>query len=349
MPEGFWLNDRYLLWKDLKTVTGTSQQEESAIRFLQEWTSGVSEFHAHTSGSTGEPKKITFDRERAIFSAASTLKYFNLTAGDVALICMDVTRIAGKMMLVRAIVGQLELRITEPSRNPNWDHGTFTACAPLQLETAIRNNNLPPETYTCILIGGAPVSDFLKKKTEELALPVFETYGMTETLSHIAVKTVGEEPFRCIQDVELRTDVRDCLAIRGRITNQEWIQTNDRVHLVDHQQFHWLGRADNVINTGGVKVQPEKLERTLAPLMAEFGISSFFIHGFSHPEYGESPVLLVEQTDIENEELILDKIRQRVEKYHHPLRIIQVPEFKYGRTGKILRKETSLLVPPFTF
>ncbi|MEJ2005893.1 MAG: O-succinylbenzoic acid--CoA ligase, partial [Cyclobacteriaceae bacterium] len=223
----------------------------------------------------------------------------------------------------------------------------------IQLE-ALLEANISLDHFKCILVGGAPVGETLRKKLSAMDLNVFETYGMTETVSHIAVRRLSgpkiENAFTVIHELELSTDERGCLRIRGQITKNHWLQTNDRVDLLDNKRFRWLGRADWVINSGGIKLQPEHIEARIRQAAAERGWNNeLFIHGFPHPEFGECAVLIFEGDMPVSRERIYDVLSGCLERYEVPKHIAAVPKFKRSETHKLLRKETAKLLAPFTF
>ncbi|MGB3618070.1 MAG: hypothetical protein WBA12_08120, partial [Catalinimonas sp.] len=170
------------------------------------------------------------------------------------------------------------------------------------------------------------------------------TYGMTETASHVALRRLNgperSDYFTALPGIELRQDHRGCLLIRGAVTNQQLITTNDRVELLDAQRFRWLGRADWTINSGGVKVQPEEVERAVGRWLAGRGLARrYFAAGLAHPQLGEEVTLVVEGTDALPGEL-LDELRVALPRHHAPRRVQYVAEFKTTVTGKLDRRAT---------
>ncbi|MCA6073305.1 AMP-binding protein [Fulvivirga sedimenti] len=357
MSQGITINDRFIPWTAIPTSAGKTIQEQEAISFISRWLTGTSEFELKTSGSTGTPGTIIVSREQMELSALRTLDHFGLGPDDHALVAMNTKFIAGKMMLLRALLGEMHVTVQEPSRLPNLEHSAFTflAITPLQLQEILDKMNWRLLTsYKCILVGGAPVSAFLRKELSKLPLNIFETYGMTETVSHIAVRRLGgpsaETLFTCIHDLELKTDTLDRLQIKGAITSHQWLQTNDRVLLHGKLQFEWLGRSDWVINSGGIKIQPEKLEEILEGIFSEQGWkNSFYIHGWPHHAYGEVAILIIEGNlpapEIEIKEILL----RVIDRYEIPKKIVSLPSFIRTETGKIQRIRTAELLSPLTF
>ena len=353
--QGLHIGGKIVPFQDLIPTHSGSEQQQAAIRFIIDWLSGREKFQLQTSGSTGAPKIIEADRALMEFSARSTIKRFGLGVDDHALILMNVRFIAGIMMIVRALEAGMELTVAEASGDPEIEaySATFTALAPLQLQNLLeRNADL--SGFRCILVGGAPVGSDLRQLLRNAPPVIFETYGMTETLSHIAVRQIGgEHPepyFRKIQDIELATDGDDCLRLRGAITKGNWLLTNDRVRLIDDERFEWIGRSDWTINSGGIKIQPEKLEERIRETAIKRGWKEkFIIHGYSHPTLGSCVILLFEGRLPEPEEIIRKLLQESLDKYEVPRKILSIPEFPYSQTNKIVRKEISLLLPPLSF
>ncbi|PZU02402.1 MAG: AMP-dependent synthetase, partial [Chryseobacterium sp.] len=236
--------------------------------FLEEWFSDSGTIKVQTSGSTGVPKIFEIEKNKMINSAEMTCNFLGLQEGDIALICLPVEYISGKMMIVRSIIRKLKLMIVDPSTKPieNLNEEiNFCAMTPLQVENSLGKLHLIKN----LIIGGAAVSESLKTKIiQTLSLSnahtkIFETYGMSETLSHIGLKQIApnsEDFFTVFENVEISKDERGCLKIFAPKVNAEVLQTNDLVEIKDKNQFRFLGRIDNVINSGGAKIFPEQLE-----------------------------------------------------------------------------------------
>ena len=356
--------------------------------FLTAWRNGQTEFVLHTSGSTGPPKPITLTRAQMQASAILTGQTFGLTPGDRALVCLNTAYVAGTMMLVRGEVLGLELIIVEPVSNPLAgfsadEHIDFAAFVPLQLQTILADvdpaTGLPAKLpvlnrMKAILVGGAATSPALEQALRVISAPVFATYGMTETVSHIAVRRLNGpdavDYFTALAGVELGQDERGCLTIRAAATNFGLVQTNDVVEFLDSithlpgetppnettRKFRLLGRADSVINSGGVKIQPEAVERVILQTLAGLGISPvprLFVAGLPDERLGERVTMFIEQLPVNNEQsvttatnlealltadwsLLIDRVGQ----YAVPKDVIFVPRFIETPTGKIDRKAT---------
>ncbi len=322
--------------------------------FLQNWHAGQQTFTLRTSGSTGEPKPVTLTRAQMEASAQMTGAALGLSAGDRALVCLSTDYIAGVMMLVRGAVLGLNLTIVPPSGNPLKDFPPetrfdFTAMVPLQLQKILAET---PQNLgilngmKAILVGGAPISPALEAQLQAVSAPTFHTYGMTETVSHIALRRVNgdavESVFRPLPGVTLGTDGRGCLTISAPVTGGETLVTNDRVDLQADGSFVWLGRVDNVVNSGGVKVQLEAVERALAAaVFAETG-SARRVAVFSLPDnrLGQKVAAVIEGAPFPAERL--SAIKKRMEaglpRFHVPRDYYFLPRLPETRTGKVDRR-----------
>ncbi len=338
--------------------------EAQAMQFAQHWQSGQTHFTLHTSGSTGTPKPIALTRAQMLASAELTGKTFDLQPGDTALCCLNVAYVAGTMMLVRAMTLGLKLTLGEPSGNPlaGFDpaitHFDFLAFVPLQLQTILEQT--PDKTAIlnrakAILLGGAATSPALEIQLQTLTAPVFATYGMTETVSHIAIRRLNgpaaTDYFTALEGVELGTDERQCLNIRSASSNGEIVQTNDVVEWADskeaHRSFRLLGRADSIINTGGVKVQPERVERIIQQVLATIGQGPrLFVAGVPDDRLGQRLVLVAEGDETVRGAIEASRpewttrIRDEVGPYAVPKDSIFAPVFSETPTGKIDRNKT---------
>ncbi|MEO1011866.1 MAG: AMP-binding protein [Bacteroidota bacterium] len=323
-----------------------SSYERSIGDFLLDWLDEKPTVQVMTSGSTGTPRLIHLKKEHMINSALATGKFFALEPKDTALLCLPADYIAGKMMLVRAMVLGLALDYVEPSSNPlGLTTNTYDFCAmvPLQLQNSIKHL----KRINTLIVGGAPVSRNVRAQIPESQTRIFETYGMTETVTHIAAKRLSRDDktsnqnnhntsFSALPGVAFSIDRRDCLTIKAPKVSETQIVTNDIVVLISHTEFKWLGRYDNIINSGGIKLVPEQVEAKLSSLLD----TRFFIAGLPDPDLGQKAVLVIEgETDRE-------QLKQRMasshslDKFEIPRAIYTVPRFAETRTGKIHRKKT---------
>lgn len=306
--------------------------------FLSDWTSQNEFIKVNTSGSTGEPKSILLKKEHMINSAIATGRYFNLVSGNSAVHCLPSNFIAGKMMLVRAMVLGLRLECVPPVSKPLLDSKIaydFAAMVPLQLENSI--NQI--DTIKQLIVGGAPISRSLKERIQHKKTKIFETYGMTETITHIAVRQVNfkkDLPFKTLPNIVIKTDSRDCLVIDAPNITESTVVTNDIVNLISETEFEWVGRYDNIINSGGVKLIPEKIETLLAPLLK----NRYFIAGIPDELLGQKIVLVIEG-EVDQGRL-WDGIRSvnGFTKYQIPKEVLISSGFSVTKNGKIDRTET---------
>ena len=335
--------------------------EAEAIIFCRAWLSGQTEFVLQTSGSTGIPKSITLTRAQMRASAHLTGRTLGLTPGDAALVCLNIRYVAGVMMLVRGLELDLPMTVIEPSGNPLSGFNPaqtqfrFTAFVPLQLQTVLERatDKLPIlNRMKAILIGGAATSPALEQALQVIESPVFATYGMTETVSHVALRRLNgperQDLFTALDGVDLGTDERSCLHITSAATNFVRVQTNDVVELIDTPaanptHFRLLGRADRIINSGGVKVQPEPIERIVENVLATAGLSArLFVAGLPDERLGQRVVLFCEKLEMNTEQWqrVQNALRKQMEPYAVPKEVITVNQFIETPTGKIDRTRT---------
>ncbi|MDX5346236.1 MAG: acyl-CoA synthetase, partial [Hymenobacteraceae bacterium] len=278
---------------------------------------------------------------------------------DRALINLNTEFIAGIMMLVRGFVGEMHMTIFEPSGNPLVplpDHEAFKfqSYVPLQLQNILEQT--PPKvqilnTAKAILVGGAPVSYGLEQLLQQVQAPVFHTYGMTETVSHIALRQLNgpnkTQHYIAPPDVVLGTDKRGCLTIKADVTNNEIVVTNDLVNLLSENTFIWLGRADNTINTGGVKVQLEKVEQALTEVLHKLGMHRRnFIASLPDEKLGERIIAVLEGTPLSDheEQQLQGMLTQVLTKYEIPKQFGYLNTFTETASGKIDRQKNLLLL-----
>ncbi len=293
------------------------------------------EISVTTSGSTGKPKTISIPKMFMRNSALMTGAYFQLQRGDSALLCLSIHYIAGKMMVVRAIELGLKLYCVSPSGNPLETIKTsidFCAMVPLQMEKSLIKLHLVKQ----LIIGGAPVSSSLEERLQTVSTQCFATYGMTETVTHIAVKPLNHEKksayYTVLKDITIEKDSRNCLVIHCPLLSNEVVVTNDVVDILGEKQFHFLGRYDHVINSGGVKIYPEMVEKKLSSVLSE----RFFTTAIPDERLGEQVVLVVET---EQANLTLD-FKAVLDRFEIPKQIFTLQQFVETPTGKVDRNKT---------
>jgi len=309
--------------------------------FLTDWFDASSFVEVKTSGSTGNPKIIRLQKKQMISSAKATGDFFNLHENTTALLCMSPNYIAGKMMLVRALTLGWHLDVAEPTSNPLKNSGKnydFSAMVPLQLHNSLQDIHKIKK----LIVGGGTVSNELLGKIQEVKTEIFATYGMTETITHIAVKNLNvnssgakQTHYKTLPNIQISLDFRGCLVIDAPTISDEKVKTNDLVELISPTEFNWLGRIDNVINSGGIKLIPEQIEEKLAEIID----NRFFVTGKIDEILGEKLILIVE--GIKNEDL-LNKIQdlKSLSAYEVPKEIHFLEKFMETETNKIDRAKT---------
>lgn len=332
----FKINGHHLNGAELSSVAYSFIKEgdpnEQAIgEFLLDWFDEKEHIEMKTSGTTGLPKLVRLQKQAMIQSALATGDFFGLKPGNKALLCLPVKFIAGKMMLVRSLILGLDLDITEPSTAPlvfNKTAYDFVAMVPLQVQNSIK----ALEKVKKLIVGGAKMDAELEEKLLPLKTEIYETYGMTETITHIAARKTGEKVFTVLPNVKIAKDNRGCLIITIPAISEEPIITNDLVELITENQFTFLGRIDNVINSGGLKLIPEQIEAKLTGKIN----SRFFVTGIPDSLLGEKLILAIEGEKQEFPDNFFDIL----DKYEKPKEIVFIPKFKENENGKLLRKSS---------
>ena len=303
--------------------------EKEIANFLLDWLNSESFIFVQTSGSTGKPKQIVIQKSAMIASAKATGLFFNLQPKNTALLCLSANYIAGKMMLVRAITLGLNLDTIDPTSTPlSSKKYNFIAMVPMQVEKSLSKLHLVDK----LLIGGTKVSYTLSESILKSNCNAFESYGMTETISHIAIKKIGELSFTVLPNVIISVDERNCLVIEALELSKEKIITNDIVAIVNATQFILKGRIDNIINSGGIKIFPEEVEE----ILAKFISVPFFIASKPDEILGEKVILVLEATPF----LIENNVFSQLSKYQIPKEILFLEAFERTETNKINRKKT---------
>ncbi|NNF83221.1 MAG: AMP-binding protein [Flavobacteriaceae bacterium] len=309
--------------------------------FLLNWLDHKDTVELKTSGSTGDPKVITLPKQVLVNSAINTGDYFNLEPGDRGLLCLPARYIAGKMMLVRAMILGLELDTASPAHHVLFsDIKPYDLCAmtPLQLRNALSRL----DCFNLVIVGGSPVPTKLIEDIQEKKTVVYETFGMTETASHFAVKKLNhhtsesDKYFQCLAGNKVTLDDRGCLVLNSNHLSEIPVVTNDLVNLHSDTQFEWLGRIDTVINSGGIKLHPEKIERKLSPLMNR----RYFIASEPDEDLGEHVILVVETEEDDFDESVFEVL----DTYEKPKQVYLLPNFAETETRKVSREHTLALI-----
>lgn len=320
----------------LNKIKAKNQFEIQILDFLKNWFSQSDFMSVKTSGSTGKPKIFDVKKSKMRYSAKMTCDFLNLKPQDTALLCLPVEYISGKMLLVRSIERQLRVTITEPVLNPlkNIDQPIdFSAMTPLQVENSLDKLHLIKK----LIIGGAAVSESLKSKLTTINTQIYETYGMSETLSHIALKMIRphtEDYFTCFDGIKISADDRGCLKIDAPQLSEDILQTNDIVDIINHNQFRFIGRIDHVINSGGVKIFPETLEA----LVKQSVTNEIVFTGIDDETLGQKLVLVIEGEPNDKINQQLSSINYDI-KAHRPKDIIYIKKIPRTENGKVSRLE----------
>ena len=305
--------------------------------FLQEWQNDKPTVWVHTSGSTGTPKPMQVEKERMKASARLTCSFLGLKEGDSALLCMPLQYIAGKMVVVRSLIANLKLIPVTPSGHPLKDlqeAPTFAAMIPMQVYNTLQ---VPEEKAILmgikhLIIGGGAIDDALGKALKEFPNHVWSTYGMTETLSHIALRRLNGKDasdwYTPFYNVSIRLSEEGTLIINAPNVCADELITNDIAEINKEEKFRILGRKDNTINSGGVKIQIEQVEATLK----EHLDIPFQITARKDAKFGEIVVLIYNK--VKDEALVRQVCEEALPTYWVPKAYIAVDELPLTGTGK---------------
>lgn len=337
----------------LELITFSEEISEDLYWFLQEWFSDSDTLIVKTSGSTGASKLIALEKEHMRNSAKATGSFLNLKEETKALCCLSTAYIAGKMMVIRALTLGWHLDVVEPVSNPleeAFEVYDFCAMVPMQVKASLWDLNLVKK----LLIGGGVVSQGLQNDLQGLSTECFASYGMTETVTHIAIKKLNhltsnllddeiviglgaesKNNYQVLPNITISQDERACLVIDAPLLSGEQVITNDIVKLYSDTEFEWLGRYDHVINSGGVKLHPEQIEKELSKIL----IQRFFVAGLPDEVLGEKLILLVEG---EFKDVNLSLLN--LSKYELPKEIHFIHQFVETETHKIQRQKTLALL-----
>lgn len=308
--------------------------------FINQWQSPSPTLLVHTSGSTGKPKPMLVEKRRMEASARITCQFLGLKRGDSALLCMPLDYIAGKMMVVRAIVWGLQLIDIPPCGHPLKQIDTppvFAAMVPMQVYNSMQDDDERQKLWQIkhLIIGGGAISDEMAAELRQHPNAVWSTYGMTETLSHIALRRLSgpqaSEWYEPFDGVNVSINADGCLVIDAPTVCAQPLTTNDIAEIAtDGRRFRIRGRKDNVICSGGIKLQIEEMEAKLRPYINV----PFLISKRSDPKFGETVVMIAETNDIESLKTICKK---RLNKYEQPHKYIAVDSIPTTETGKPAR------------
>jgi len=316
----------------------------SVEEFLKEWHNDSPTVLVHTSGSTGEPKPMRVEKRRMEASARMTCDYLGLREGDTALLCLPVDYIAGKMMVVRAMVRGLRMVSVPPSGEPLGavtGQVDFAAMVPMQvwnsLQVPAQRERLMQIRH--LIIGGGAIDPALASVLKGFPLQVWSTYGMTETLSHIALRRLSgpeaTEWYTPFNGVSVSLNDEQCLVVNAPAVHDGLLTTNDIAVIDANGRFRILGRKDNVICSGGIKIQAEQIEEQLRPHLS----APFLVSKRPDEKFGEVMVLLTEGSTDEARSVC----QRLLPKYHQPRAYVQVEQIPMTATGKPARSQAAQL------
>lgn len=319
------------------------EQQDFATQIIEQWHYNTPNFVLKSSGSTGIPKEISLNRSLLEWSANQTAKRLDLKQESI-LCCLPIDKTGGFMQLIRALHLSHSIFFTKPKANPLKnlvvENYTIVSLTPYQLQTIFRESPEQLNAFKNILVGGTAIEPALLRKIEAYrgSAIFWETYGMTETASHFALKNLskGETEFTVNDGVEL-TNEQGQLTIR--IPELDFKVTSTDLIVLGKNGFKVLGRVDDVINSGGVKIHPLVIEPKIDSILQKADIDrSFYLVGEKDGQLGELAVLVMEGQPLKNETHILELLKKELPKYSSPKRIAYLPKFSRTNTGKIMRR-----------
>ncbi len=343
---------RTISFQNLDKFYPQSEFEEKVKHFCQLWLQNSTSFTFYTSGSTGLPKPISISRKQMELSANQTIQWLGLSSNHLSLLCLSPNYIAGAMVLVRAMIANMEVCLLEPSQNLNLALRTIdktihlASFVPNQWKILLNENELINKIFKNakgVLIGGADLDLETKSTTQNVCqFPVFLTYGMTETVSHVAFQSLTFYPsdyLKTLPGVQIRRMENGTLAVSSPSTLNQFIETQDLVELHDQNTFQIKGRINRIINSAGLKINPFEIEEQINVFFNSKNLNSeFFVAGYPEEFYGEIVSIFVEGiTKIDLNE-INNFLSTTLEKNKCPKKIFYVESFLKTSTGKIDQK-----------
>lgn len=308
------------------------------LKFLYTWYNSESKIMINTSGTTNYKKKFYVKKVNMINSALMTINYFNLKKKQTTILCLSIDFIAAKMVLIRSILLQWKVLCIVPSSNPfkeikNYNYSfDLVSMVPLQAYYSLSFY----KQINKLLIGGGEISKKLEQKIIESKIKCYHSYGMTETLGHIAIRNINKKYkyFKCFSNIKITMNKKGCLNIYAPKLITKKIETNDLVKIFKKRYFIWIGRYDNIINTGGIKISSEIIERKLI----NFINKPFFIAGLPDNLLGQIIVLFIEgdKSNIN----ISKNIFLKKEKFFFPKKIYFLKSFIRTSSQKIKKQDT---------
>ncbi len=326
---------------NIKFITNNQELKSKVLAFIDEWYSEKLYIESNTSGSTGKPKTIKLPKKYLKVSAQMTGEYFKFEEGQNILLSLSVDTIGGKMIIIRALEFNMNLIVSDVVKNPikNLQENIFfSAFVPYQLSAILEESPDKLKLIDNILLGGSIVSKSLTESIQEFPMRFFESYGMTETMSHVAIKNLKNPipNFVALENTSFTTS-NDSLIIHAPHLGIEALETNDQVELISSTEFKWLGRKDFVIISGGKKFHPELLEKKIENQLN----NRFFITKEQDEKLGEKLVLFIENNYSSTHYAEIIKILiSKLDKHEVPKNIHFYSPFVETDSGKINRIET---------
>lgn len=314
-----------------------------AMIFIEEWRNPFPFVIAHTSGSTGTPKEIKLLKSDMVASARGTIKFFGINEKSTLYLPLSTSYIAGKMQVVRAMEANCRLMVETPSNHPLSfdidDEIDLLPIVPSQIPGLL--NSMTLNRVNHLIVGGAPISPESELSLVETGIDAYATYGMTETCSHVALRKLGTDIFKALPGFSFELDNRDCLIINSDIMSFGRLVTNDIVELLDKDSFRWVGRHDNVINSGGIKLYPEKIENAIAKLFPTDSL--FYVTSRSSDKWGEEAVVVTNSLQFNGNPNAVDNFIREMKCYLPPLKVpkdvIYDSEISLTISKKIIRRK----------
>jgi O-succinylbenzoic acid--CoA ligase len=326
---------------NIKFITDNQELKTKVLGFIDEWNSNKNYITSQTSGSTGKPKTIKLLKKHLKASAQMTGEYFKFDEGQNILLSLSPDTIGGKMIIIRALEFNMHLIVSDVVKNPLLklkEHISFVSLVPYQLISILEESPNKLNLIDNILLGGAPVSKSLSDSIKHFPMNFYESYGMTETMSHVALKNLKDPipNFTALGNTWFSTS-NESLIIHAPHLGINSLETNDQVSLVNSKQFNWLGRKDFVIISGGKKFHPEMLEKKIENELND----RFFITKEYDEKLGEKIVLLIENSyELELDNKIVEILVNKLEKHEIPKNIYYCLHFEETNSGKINRIAT---------
>jgi len=312
--------------------------------FLSIWQDDSDLVKIKTSGSTGVPKEIELQKSAMLNSAKLTGQFFDFKPGQKNLLALSPNHIAGIMQIVRAWQFDMELLVAPVVSNPlkivKNESFDFAAFVPFQVEAILKDDSstIIYESIRNVIIGGAPIHQQLEAAINKCSNQNYATFGMTETISHIALRNIKTSStlYKGLESVHFNKDKRGCLIINASHIGEGEVVTNDCVDLIDDSSFVWLGRVDHVINSGGIKIHPEQVEIKLKSVLLD---NRFYITKEKSDSFGEQVVLVVEGSQWSGEDYTHynAEIKKALGKFEQPKRVIFITQFQETPTGKLIK------------